>query len=112
MSGQDRPLATRSFAQNLLTDNDGAECACHDLPKKSSSPPDAGENPHECGSEIQTPNRLATTAPLGLAPVRPARASAATTGETSAVARLMAWTQVSWTSMIRQKGPYASPKQG
>jgi hypothetical protein len=59
------------------------------LPQKFSSPLDAVQKPYCCMSKIQTSARLATTALLGLASVRSARASAATTGETSALASMM-----------------------
>jgi hypothetical protein len=56
--------------------------------KKSSYPLDAAPKPYYCESKIRRRSRLATTALLGLAPVRSARALPPTTQETSAHARL------------------------
>jgi hypothetical protein len=58
------------------------------LPKNSSYPLDALQKPYYFGINIET-SGPSTTALLSLAPVRSARASAATTGETSALARMM-----------------------
>jgi hypothetical protein len=59
------------------------------LPKKSSYPLDAAQKPYYCESKIRRRSRPATTAPLGLVPVRSARALPPTTQETSAHASLM-----------------------